>query len=1724
MKNMRYIVIVGVLFWACIAKAQPNNDNFSSATEIQIKDDGFAFDTYVMSKVNFNKASKESSEYFDSLSVLHDVDDKSVWYTFEIPTARSVRIDIMQQGSAIGLKDVGLAVYKASSSIPGKNAIDRTFPVIHKFGSSINSCAKPGKYYIQVCANSRVKSNLWIEFTTSKSPQGKYDERWDAHYFDTITSASKLDFEVGCLSIDTNDLACSKDSIYTQSAWFVFKTDSQPDLFWLKLKPLSYFGKYPTTLINLLEGDARDTQATLLPIISCEDSLDLDCALKPFTKYTLHLRYKRFLDARYRIKFRSRGFGDPIGANPKALDTAVTFGKVQFPYFKEIYENLDCKSRMEHYSCGNVIPSAAELKNGPYRLHSLITFTIEDSATIRYYPRFYTAYPLEKENEIEPLWSTRIFKGNIADSCELDFEQYLYTKTCIPPGTYTVQLMVQEEIDKESLLGTIAKLDVKLRKLVFQKKATHYKPQLVENLDTLSYQKSVLGENRKTILSSTDYFGSPDTFYRVGSVTKTGRFIFRKFYLKDSAKIRIEEIGLNRRGAFGYLLTGEPLDPNAAMVDTLFGRRNPFNREHPFSSKCVDLEPGWYTVVTQLMFDCFRKDLVNTTVLEIRIIKAPPSNYNYAKRACLVENLMPIGSASNYGTAENPLHRNIYSLPTAYFDCDPDLPRHFPKDCDFKTNHHAYYIFNLKEPAFVTIRANESYYKHLLFPYDARKDSSSFTDLQNAIGPCYSEVYPGYKQYCNLQPGLYTIAFTGQVRDSLLPQITIAPYIKTSNDFAKNAFDMDSLKAGTNTTPTIRVGCGTGLSPLDYPKDVRSLIYYSSVKSPVEKNLSVSRSYKGNIWFTFTIERPGEVEITGEVLSHLNRSFSDLVPMLVYEAPAGQEIDFATLSASGKIDTTEEMGLTLMAMDFNEEKGKLSFNKANCDKKRYYVLLTLLDYSRPPFFYEEFLPNVNLQLTAEFKPSANASDLGDYCSNAVNLTIGDDDTDTETLNISCHTIGESYGENGSNLQCLGSKDEIKTSWYKVNFTGTKKNDIEFEVSEESTALPQEIKYRILVGSCAAMNPGHCVDEVNGAYKEECMEEKVYYLQLSTPINTIGKVTFTATSTISKSQLCQPKLYASAIADFDYLHGCTDTDSTQFLNLGTQGDSISYLWDFGDGDTSVLMSPNHWYPTPASGIDSYQVRLVVTNTNTDSSNEMTRTVYVKPAKTFDLGANEVNTCTDSFQVKLPINISPSSVVWAPSEWVKEPNKIKTTLHLGNATEKRFTLEVIEDNCVFTDEITLKNERIPDDTTSLLLCPGEAHEVSLTDTFPIYKWDDGSTKEVRLLSKEKTYVLTTGYTVECQSKHRFEVNFHPTPQYSFEPFNNCIGDTVNVLYNPLNDYRFVWNDSARTPYKVVYETGWHSVTIHTNNGCSMKDSFFIAASDLKLPSLRDSFVCTKPLKLRSPIDGAVYNWSTGDKTQEISVSESGTYTLYLNANGCLFTDDAIVKFSQLDQVQLVDTSVCDSSYIDLTFDNRFNYTWENGATEHQVRFTEEGVHKVSIKEEHCLRDEEIEIDFITSPQFNFIRDSLVCPPFEVALKVPAADKVLWSTGETSTEQILIDTGTYWVLAQNGRCASTDTISISFANCFTELFIPNAFSPGTKDQINEYFLAKGMNIEEFHMSIYNRWGACLFESEHLEEGWDGTFKGQECPNDTYMYLIKYKAEGQGLKAVGAGFRLIR
>jgi gliding motility-associated-like protein len=88
---------------------------------------------------------------------------------------------------------------------------------------------------------------------------------------------------------------------------------------------------------------------------------------------------------------------------------------------------------------------------------------------------------------------------------------------------------------------------------------------------------------------------------------------------------------------------------------------------------------------------------------------------------------------------------------------------------------------------------------------------------------------------------------------------------------------------------------------------------------------------------------------------------------------------------------------------------------------------------------------------------------------------------------------------------------------------------------------------------------------------------------------------------------------------------------------------------------------------------------------------------------------------------------------------------------------------------------------------------------------------------------------------------------------------------------------------------------------------------------------------------------------------------------------------------------------------------------------------------------------------------------------------------------------------------------------------ILVPDAFTPNG-DAYNERFEVKGYFISDFKMSVFNRWGEVVFQSNSIAEGWDGRIKEEKAPGGYYLYKIEALASSGDKVVKNGSFLLIR
>jgi gliding motility-associated-like protein len=87
--------------------------------------------------------------------------------------------------------------------------------------------------------------------------------------------------------------------------------------------------------------------------------------------------------------------------------------------------------------------------------------------------------------------------------------------------------------------------------------------------------------------------------------------------------------------------------------------------------------------------------------------------------------------------------------------------------------------------------------------------------------------------------------------------------------------------------------------------------------------------------------------------------------------------------------------------------------------------------------------------------------------------------------------------------------------------------------------------------------------------------------------------------------------------------------------------------------------------------------------------------------------------------------------------------------------------------------------------------------------------------------------------------------------------------------------------------------------------------------------------------------------------------------------------------------------------------------------------------------------------------------------------------------------------------------DTVEyILMVNSDIIFYAPNTFTPDG-DEFNQTweFYVDGIDVYNFELLIFNRWGEIMFETHDVHSSWDGTYHGKVVPAGTYNWIAKVK-----------------
>ncbi len=529
-------------------------------------------------------------------------------------------------------------------------------------------------------------------------------------------------------------------------------------------------------------------------------------------------------------------------------------------------------------------------------------------------------------------------------------------------------------------------------------------------------------------------------------------------------------------------------------------------------------------------------------------------------------------------------------------------------------------------------------------------------------------------------------------------------------------------------------------------------------------------------------------------------------------------------------------------------------------------------------------------------------------------------------------------------------------------------------------------------------------------------------------------------------------------------------------------ATGYSWTFGDGTTSILVSPSNLYVT--SGL--YHARLVVVNAHGCRDTATHDVVLYGYA-----GAFSYSPLTGCSPLTVYFNAAISNV----------PN-------------------IIWD---FADGNTTRASML-DTTSHTYTLPGAyVPKLILSD-------NTGCRNSSLGLDTIKVDAVIPGFTTRphpvCVNT---SINFQDTSFSYFSHITNWHWVFTNGDTSDLSAPPYFYNTIGTYPVTLYVTDGW---------GCtgSVKDTITVYPPPT-ITASPDTIICVHDSGTLKGYGGVSYTWSPttslGCPTCPVTSAFPSVNTTYTvtgtDIHGCVNTDTVQVDL----RIYTVskgwgDTEVCRNVPVTLhdTGGTKYNWIPATGLSDPHIfdpvaTPPSTTLYMIIAQYGSCVPDTNyVKLIIDSLPTVNAGPDQSLVAGSEATLNATGTliNKYLWSPGQylscdscATTIASLMSTTTYTItVTTNKGCTATDSVTIFLYCDKNQIFIPNSFTPNGDGQ-NDVFYPRGSGVSKINaFRIYNRWGEMLFERTNISindvsNAWDGTYNGGLPRPDVYVYLVE-------------------
>ena len=635
-------------------------------------------------------------------------------------------------------------------------------------------------------------------------------------------------------------------------------------------------------------------------------------------------------------------------------------------------------------------------------------------------------------------------------------------------------------------------------------------------------------------------------------------------------------------------------------------------------------------------------------------------------------------------------------------------------------------------------------------------------------------------------------------------------------------------------------------------------------------------------------------------------------------------------------------------------------------------------------------------------------------------------------------------------------------------------------------------------------------------------------------------------------------------------GCEPFEVT-FSDLTTviNGNVEQWQWNFGDGFASFLEQPTHTYVDGTS----FDAQLIVT-TDVGCVDSITQsiTVLLQPDVTVT-GDQEI--CIGEITQLLATIISdPTGVTyyWENDPTLSctdclspSANPIDTTVYTfvaisNEGCETRVDIQV-DVRPVYAPIVEISNDTLicANDVVQLFVDGGD-------DVFS-YIWDDtqlGLTCYDNCLNPiagpevSTTYTVTVTNSFNCSSIGSVTVDVLDQNQVFAGPDRTiCQGDTAQLHINTGNNPIWLVSDGldCSTCFDAIAspnETTDFVAQVTTNEGCDIIDTVRVnVLTQQDIFAGEDATVCRGetilldadflyPFGNLNPIFAWTPATSLDDATlltPEAMPSESTTYTLSITTDKCSLSDSIRVSVVDKTEIEAVGATVClgDTAQLDIIGNaDQFEWIPAEGLSDPTIANpiaipTSDITYTVIASLSSCAPDTSeatIEVDELPGVYLPAVYSFFEGEPINLNIENASSSySYEWfpTTGLSCTDcpnpTVNIDGNIVYSVTVTdifSGCDKTLNTTVQLINfCSEDLIgVPNAFTPNAdgENDLLEIKYSSALIVENYKMQIFDRWGGVLYQSNDINERWDGTSNGRKIPSGVVIYFLEFPCHIDG------------